>query len=615
MAAVTRRRVVAGVRRRLGHYARRLREATPRRLAGWEESATTPAGGQPGEITVATVAELHRHVVRAEPTSVAELRVAVERWQAPRPGWSGRLGPLPGLLTHQITLPRGGTGRARVAVTLADPVPLHRVVAAVLDALRPPTALPLPGAPDLAVDGELPGWLTPAAVTRVPAGPEPGDAPVRPYDLRLLPAGADTPAETPDGRLNVPAPRLTGEPTGVRDASGGSVVLVDAGTANPVGRNRYGAKMPTGTLRLLDRDGTLRWQVTTGADDHVVVAGRVGDPLDGRQSGVLKELAAVVLAGGAGTGPAVAATVAQLAMTGLLVHAPDLPAEAAALLGPELAELTAAAPPAPDADPVDRELASIRQRRAALRGHATGLVLPRVTDGYPTLARPPSVTALLMTRRPERLVTALRDLAGQSYPELEVVVGLHGVELPPAVAAAVADCPLPVQVVPVAGDVVFGEALSEVTRYARGTLVTKVDDDDRYGVEHVWDLVLARHYSGGTVVGKGAEFVYLEPRDLTVRRRMGSEMYDAVVAGGTMLLSRGDLEAVGGWRPVNRSIDRALLDRVLDAGGLVYRTHGFGFLYTRHGEGHTWDPGLDYFVQNPLRQWTGLPPHETFGTA
>ena len=41
---------------------------------------------------------------------------------------------------------------------------------------------------------------------------------------------------------------------------------------------------------------------------------------------------------------------------------------------------------------------------------------------------------------------------------------------------------------------------------------TKVDDDDRYGPEHIWDLVLARQFSGATVVGKGAEFVYLEPK-------------------------------------------------------------------------------------------------------
>jgi hypothetical protein len=117
------------------------------------------------------------------------------------------------------------------------------------------------------------------------------------------------------------------------------------------------------------------------------------------------------------------------------------------------------------------------------------------------------------------------------------------------------------------------------------------------------------------VVGKGAEFVYLVPRDVTVRRRMASEIYDGYVAGGTILLGRGDLEAVGGWRPVQRSVDRALLERVLAAGGLVYRTHGFGYIYARHHEGHTWDVSLDHFDRDPVRRWTGLPPYEEFGAS
>jgi hypothetical protein len=255
--------------------------------------------------------------------------------------------------------------------------------------------------------------------------------------------------------------------------------------------------------------------------------------------------------------------------------------------------------PQPPADPVDREAASIRQRRAALRGQ-------------PSLARPPAVTALLLTRRPERLGRVLDDLAGQTYPELEVVVGLHGVEATPAARKAVDTFPGPVEVVSVPGTLAFGAALGYATRWVRGSLLTKVDDDDRYGREHVWDLVLARHYSGATVVGKGAEFVYLAPRHLTVRRPMESEVYDHYVAGGTLLLGRGDLEAMGGWSPVPRSVDRALLDRVLGAGGLVYRTHGFGYLYTREDTGHTWQIDIDQFDRDAVRRWPGPPPYEEF---
>ena len=64
--------------------------------------------------------------------------------------------------------------------------------------------------------------------------------------------------------------------------------------------------------------------------------------------------------------------------------------------------------------------------------------------------------------------------------------------------------------------------------------------------------------------------------DRTVERARaaGAEVQETVantakfVAGGTILISRGDLAAVGGWRPVPRSVDRALLDGRIDAAGV-----------------------------------------------
>ena len=211
-----------------------------------------------------------------------------------------------------------------------------------------------------------------------------------------------------------------------------------------------------------------------------------------------------------------------------------------------------------------------------------------------------------------RLVDVLADLRAQTYPNLEVVLGLHGVDLDARQRDLVRESGLSVTLVAIPGELTLGEALAAATRRASGSFVTKVDDDDRYGPEHIWDLVLARHYSGATVAGRAAEFVYLTTYDTTIRRRVANETYTDVVAGGTILIGRGDLEHVGGWRPVPRSVDRALLDRVRAAGGLVYRTHSFGFIYTRHRDGHTWDPGERYFLRDPVRHWPGLPPWSGF---
>ena len=55
-----------------------------------------------------------------------------------------------------------------------------------------------------------------------------------------------------------------------------------------------------------------------------------------------------------------------------------------------------------------------------------------------------------------------------------------------------------------------------------------------------------------------------------------------------------------------KSVDRALLDRVLGAGGLVYRTHGLGYVYVRHGAGHTATVADEHFLTKTAAQYPGL---------
>jgi hypothetical protein len=588
-----------------------------RRLPSWAgptaESPETPRRwerhGDLLRITTESVGALRQEMLDVEATATARrLELVIRSWRAPWPTWSGRLGALPFVVHHEIRLPGTGTGSAAVRVELAAPAPLGAILAAMLPVLEPWRPLPASASPDLPRDNEPPRWLRAEEGWPRPAEVGPRYKILRPYDVRLAPSAEDT----VDGAV------LTRSAYGAGPADDAGEVVVDATTANPIGRQGYGPELPSGRLRLTGALDAPWWEISRPDDGAVVVAGRVGDPLTERQRGALTRLGTVTLVDRpAGIPPlAVAAALAQLAMTGVPLHVPDLGEDVAGRLAPDLVPLLRAPLPGRGADPMAWELYGIAQRRAALRHHASGFAWPRaLASAYPSLGSPPTVSALLVTRRPRLVMAAVAAMTAQSYPALEVVVGLHGCDLPADVRARLGEQRMPVRVLPVPGERSLGEALAEATRLAEGGLVTKVDDDDRYGPEHIWDLVLARHYSGATVVGKGAEFVYLEARDLTVRRYMGSELFNTVVAGGTILLGKGDLENVGGWRPLPRSVDRGLLDRVLQDGGLVYRTHGFGFVYTRHGDGHTWDPGLDYFLHDPRQAWRGLPPYQEFGPA
>lgn len=252
------------------------------------------------------------------------------------------------------------------------------------------------------------------------------------------------------------------------------------------------------------------------------------------------------------------------------------------------------------------QAASLAARRHALRSQTPAAQL---NDW-------PSVSAVLLTHRDDYLDHALRQLAAIRYPRFEIVLAIHGDAVSDErVQRAINGHPHAVRVVHIGSDVIFGTAMQRACEAADGQLITKIDDDDVYSPEHVWDLVLARMYSGAQVTGKALDWIRVESADLTVfRPTYAAEKFAEFVAGGTMLVSREDLADIGGWLPVAKHIDRALLDAFLAEGALVYRTTGLGYVYVRHGSGHTAQVSDEHFLTKNAARWPGLIAHEAFGT-
>ena len=284
-----------------------------------------------------------------------------------------------------------------------------------------------------------------------------------------------------------------------------------------------------------------------------------------------------------------AGTLARLAARGVPVHVADRDPALVALLGVELHGLMQG--DIQGADAPAREARSVATRRAALRTHTLRARARQVCAA--ALADPPvlpRISVLLATRRPACLAHALANVARQRYPRIELVLALHGPGFAAdAVQRAVAGCPHPVRLLRLAGRLPLGSVLNAAADAASGPLLAKMDDDDLYGAEHLWDLVLAHEYSGAALVGKFPATVYLARGDRTVRRRgVPGETWSSSITGGTMLIARADLERAGGWRRVSQHADDALIEDVLRAGGGVYRTHDAGYLMIRHGDRHTW---------------------------
>ena len=297
-----------------------------------------------------------------------------------------------------------------------------------------------------------------------------------------------------------------------------------------------------------------------------------------------------------------AGALAALAAAGVLVHAEESDRELADCLGAELHDLMAS-DAVVDADGHRREQLSIAMRRCALRDHSLRSRARQVLGTAGIAVPVPEVSILAPTRRPDLLAEMMATVGAQTYPRLELVLALHGdgFDGDAEIAALARDLPHPLRMVRVDGAEPLGAVLRAAAEAAGGTLLTKMDDDDHYGAEHVWDLVLAHEYSQAELIGKSAEYVYLERLDKTVRdgqRQKFSERYIPFVgvSGGVLMISSHDLAEAGGWRRVPRRVDIALAEDVTAAGGRIYWTHGAGYLRVRHGDEHTWTVDDSHFL-------------------
>ena len=402
---------------------------------------------------------------------------------------------------------------------------------------------------------------------------------------------ADTPVET--GHRHAGA-RFDAPVVALGDSPALSVPAFDPAVHNPVGwvRNvepRAAALGPRGLL-------------PPGVDCHRVLA--ASDRRALRHCHHLEDVAAfhATLSERAGT-------LARIAATGVPVHLADRDPGIEDLLGDELHQLMLENPAGAGARA--RESLSIRMRRAALRGHSLRARARQVCEA--ALADPPRlprVSVLLATRRPWLLRQAVAGVARQRYPRLQLVLAMHGPGFETeAVGRALAGFKHPVDLVRVDAARPLGAVLNAAVESASGTLLAKMDDDDAYGPEHLWDLVLAHEYSSAALVGKFAATVYLSHLDRTVRRRrVLAETWSRSITGGAFLIARADLDRAGGWRRARRHVDQALIEDVVRIGGAVYRTHDAGYLLVRQGDGHTWQAGDAEFLAQAEARRSGWRP-------
>ncbi|WES66204.1 glycosyltransferase [Microbacter sp. GSS18] len=581
-------------------------------------SALTARGvrGRPLEITVADPSLLRALTInRRPPRRTRDLTLVVHEWLPPVTGWRGQA-RLADADSFEIRYDRPGrTATARIRFDKEFEV--ADIVRRLIGAFTPTTRLMGAGFPRIAFDEEIGDDAVrllgrhaaehSAAPPRVLAGVGLASADV---------VVADGHRETdPDEMLSVigVARALTPSHERARSVARDEIPLVDLSVHNPIGRiQQY--EPETKSASLQSDGGELVLRVTDEpAEREVRMA--VGAPVPRAVVRELTDVEAISLEDlviDQAVAAHIDARLAEVAATGTILH--DLPEVAAAeltQLHPRLVELMRL--PYARAVGLAREQRSVAQRRVAMRSHAGYLHLAEQVAAGTAGRSLPRVSVVLSTVRPHRVSDVLALLLAQTYPDFEIVLALHGCD--PEVARdfdRFVDTGL-VRVLERPASQPFGSVLADAVRASSGDLVMKVDDDDWYSPNVLWDLVLAYLYSGADLVGKTTEYLYFERIHQTVHRTFATERYHRQLAGGAMMLPRAVLDSMGGWRPTRHSTDRSVLLDAFRSGGIGYRTHGLGYLYIRHDDGHTWVRSESLLLENSFEQWRGLVRPEVLG--
>jgi len=126
-------------------------------------------------------------------------------------------------------------------------------------------------------------------------------------------------------------------------------------------------------------------------------------------------------------------------------------------------------------------------------------------------------------------------------------------------------------------------------------VVAVMDPEQRYGRNHLRDLLLARAYSGMEAVASAGSLTYVEALDVTVRVQVsGPERLASGAAAGTLLASRAALSRIGDG-------DESAAIAALADEGALYATHGTGVLRRIAGL-----PEDLRVLGGGARQWSGL---------
>jgi hypothetical protein len=210
----------------------------------------------------------------------------------------------------------------------------------------------------------------------------------------------------------------------------------------------------------------------------------------------------------------------------------------------------------------------------------------------------PTVAALVVSNRPHRVVEAVQGVGRFLYPNLQVVVGLHGsgfdeTELRSAAEGAPAGRKVEILTFP--EEMTLGECLNRAADATGASILAKIDDDDIYGPRYLDEAVDVLQVSRADLVGKATFGILLEESDELFLHRYGAENSEvAYVPGASFVMPRRTWEDIPFAHRRSR-VDSTFVRGLRSQGGTIWSSSQWEFVVRRDGSPRAWEVSEDMF--------------------
>jgi len=227
--------------------------------------------------------------------------------------------------------------------------------------------------------------------------------------------------------------------------------------------------------------------------------------------------------------------------------------------------------------------------RKVMRGNTIRNLLGPITEGSaltPTTESTPMIDLMVATDRASRLEQVFENISRQTYPRIRLVLVEHGVALDRGeVRERSQEAGIETDVVSVDEDVVLGEVFNIGFAATGADIIGKMDNDDFYGPEYLWDLLSALDFSGADVAGKWAHYAYQSGIDSMIYRFVNYEhRYTEVLAISTLLMRRSVLDQAR-FPDIPNGSGSAFLWEIGAMGGRLYAADRWNYIYLRGQDG------------------------------